>query len=132
MNEIVSRVAKVAGIDENLAQQAVKIVFDLVQEHGPKDAVADLMANLPGVDAAEAAPEEDAGGGLFGAIGGAMGGLGGAMGAMGAMQKMTSAGLSMDQVQDVSKEVLAYAREHAGEERVGKVIGGIPGLSQFV
>ena len=131
MNEIVTRVAKAVGIDESLAQQAVKIVFDLVQEHGPKEAVADLMANLPDVDAPEAAPEEEAGG-LFGAIGGAMGGLGGAMGAMGAMQKMTSAGLSMDQVQDVSKEVLAYARENAGEERVGKVISGIPGLSQFI
>ena len=130
MEEIVARVAKAVGIDEALAQQAIKIVFELVQEHGPKDAVADLMKNMP--DMGEIAPSDDSGGGgLMGALGG-IGGLGGAMGAMGAMQKMTSAGLSMDQVQSVSKEVLAYATEHAGEERVGKVVGAIPGLSQFI
>lgn len=122
MEEIIARVAKAAGIDEALAQKAVKIVFDLVQEHGPKDAVADLMANIPGGDSVEAPADS----------GGLMGALGGLGGAMGAMQKMTSAGLSMDQVQTVSKEVLSYAREHAGEERVGKVVGAIPGLSQFV
>ncbi|VAW15810.1 hypothetical protein MNBD_ALPHA09-2319 [hydrothermal vent metagenome] len=130
MDEIVKRVANAVGIDEALAQKAVTIVFELVQEHGPKDAVADLMAKMPEMDVS-AAPA-DSGGGLMGALGGLGDGLGGAMGAMGAMQKMTSAGLSMDQVQAVSKEVLAYAREHAGEERVGKVVGAIPGLSQFV
>lgn len=127
MDEIVKRVAKAVSIDEALAQKAVTIVFELVQEHGPKDAVADLMANMPQMEVS-AAPAESSGGGLMGALGG----LGGSMGAMGAMQKMTSAGLSMDQVQAVSREVLAYARENAGEERVGKVVGAIPGLSQFV
>jgi len=131
MDEIVKRVADAVGIDEALAKKAVTIVFDLVREHGPKDAVADLMANIPGMDQAPAA-EESGGGGLMGALGGIGGGLGGAMGAMGAMQEMTAAGLSMDQVQTVSKEVLSFAREHAGEERVGKVVGAIPGLSQFI
>lgn len=130
MEEIVARVAKAVGIDEALAQQAITIVFDLVREHGPKDAVADLMSSLP--DMGNLAAPEESGGGLMGALGGSLGGLGGAMGAMGAMQKMTEAGLSMDQVQTVSKEVLAFATEHAGEERVGKVVGAIPGLSQFI
>ena len=51
---------------------------------------------------------------------------------MGALNKMTEAGLSMEQVQTVGKEVLAYSREHAGEDLVGEVVGAIPGLSQFV
>lgn len=130
MDEIVKRVAKAVGIDEALAKKVVTIVFDLVRENGPKDAVADLLANIPGMENIPAA-EPSSGGGLMGALGG-LGGLGGAMGAMGAMQKMTAAGLSMDQVQAVSKEVLNYAREYAGEERVGKVVGAIPGLSQFI
>lgn len=134
MNEIVSRVAAAAGISEDIAEKAVKIIFELVQEHAPKEIAAELFSKLPdGSGVPDAAKDE--GGGLMGALGGAMGGLGGlggAMGAMGALTKMQSAGLSMDQVQTVSKETLAFAREHAGEETVGKIVAAIPGLSQFV
>jgi hypothetical protein len=130
MSEIVRRVAEAAGIDEALAEKAVQIVFELVQEHAPKDAAAELFARLPDTPEIPDAPKE-AGGGLMGALGG-LGGLGGAMGAMGAMTRMQAAGLSMDQIQAVSKETLAFAREHAGEETVGKVVAAIPGLSQFV
>jgi hypothetical protein len=43
-----------------------------------------------------------------------------------------AAGLSMGQVQSVTREIVAYAREKAGEDTVGEVVGAIPGLSQFV
>jgi hypothetical protein len=56
----------------------------------------------------------------------AMGGL------MGAGTKMMGAGLSMGQVQGVTKEVIAYAREKAGEDTIGEIVGSIPGLSQFI
>lgn len=127
MSEIVSRVAKAAGIDEQLAEKAVEIVFDLVREHGPPEKVKELFAKLPDTDPADV---DEAGGG--GGILGGLGGIGGAMGAMGALNKMTEAGLSMSQVQTVGREVLAYAREHAGEDLTGEVIGAIPGLSQFI
>jgi hypothetical protein len=42
------------------------------------------------------------------------------------------AGLSMAQVQAVTKEVIAYAREKAGDDAVGEIVAAIPGLSQFV
>jgi len=126
MSEIVRRVAKAAGIDEDLAETAVRIVFDLVRDHGPPEKVKELFAKLPDTDPAEV--EEDRGGGLLGGLGG----IGGAMGAMGALNKMTEAGLSMSQIQTVGKEVLAYSREHAGEDLTGEVIGAIPGLSQFI
>ena len=130
MSEIIRRVAEAAGIDEDMATKAVQIIFDLVREHAPNDAVAELFAKLPDVPEVDTAGGGDSGG-LMGALGG-LGGIGGAMGAMGALNQMTSAGLSMDQVQTVSKETLAFAREHAGEETVGKIVGSIPGLSQFV
>jgi hypothetical protein len=41
-------------------------------------------------------------------------------------------GLSMPQVQAVTRTVLAYARETAGEDAVGEIVGAIPGLSQFL
>jgi hypothetical protein len=53
-------------------------------------------------------------------------------GIMGAGTQMMAAGLSMDQVQGVTREVIAFAREKVGDDAVGEVVGAIPGLSQFV
>jgi hypothetical protein len=51
---------------------------------------------------------------------------------MGAGTKMMAAGLSMPQVQGVARETLAFAREKAGEDAIGEIVGAVPGLSQFV
>ena len=45
---------------------------------------------------------------------------------------MMSVGLSMGQVQAVTRETIAFAREKAGEDTVGEIVGAIPGLAQFV
>jgi hypothetical protein len=57
---------------------------------------------------------------------GAMGGV------MGAGMRMMSAGLSIGQVQSVTRAVIAYTREKAGEDAVGEIVAAVPGLSQFV
>lgn len=129
MNEIVGRVAKSVGLDEDLAEKVVKIILELVRDFGPEDKVAEMFAKLPGAEGLLGSLSKAGGGG--GILGG-LGGLGGAMGAMGALNKMTDAGLSMSQVQAVGKEVLDYSRENAGEELVGEVVGAIPGLDQFL
>ena len=41
-------------------------------------------------------------------------------------------GLSMGQVQQVTRIVMAYTREKAGEDAAGEIVAAIPGLSQFV
>jgi hypothetical protein len=81
------------------------------------------MERLPGAEELMESQEglDASGGGMF-----AMGGL------MGAGTKMMAAGLSMGQVQSVTKEVIAYAREKAGDDVIGAVVGAIPGLSQFI
>ena len=38
----------------------------------------------------------------------------------------------MGQVQAVTRETIAFARETAGEDAIGEIVGAIPGLSQFV
>ena len=53
-------------------------------------------------------------------------------GVMGAGMRMMSAGLSMGQVQSVTRGVIAYTREKAGEDAVGEIVAAVPGLSQFV
>ena len=126
MSEVVERVAKAAGIDEPLAERAVEIVFELVRDHGPADKVRELFSKLPdvGIEAAS----EGRGSGFLGSLGG----FGGAMGAMAALNRLTDAGLSMEQIQTVAREVLHFSREHAGDELVGEVVGAIPGVSQFI
>ena len=51
---------------------------------------------------------------------------------MGAGTRMMAAGLSMGEVQAVTRETISYAREKAGEDAVGDIVGAIPGLAQFV
>ncbi|MEM8813839.1 MAG: DUF2267 domain-containing protein, partial [Pseudomonadota bacterium] len=64
--------------------------------------------------------------------GGLLGGLVGSMGAMGALNEMTSAGLNMGQVSGVTREVIAYAKEHADPDQVDEIVASIPGLSQVI
>jgi len=38
----------------------------------------------------------------------------------------------MGHVQDVTRQFIAFAREKAGEDEVGRSGGAIPGISEFV
>ena len=77
-----------------------------------------LLAKLPGAEALIQKAASEGGGG--------MGGV------MGAGMRLMSAGLSMGQVQSVTRAVIAYTREKAGEDAVGEIVAAIPGLAQFV
>jgi hypothetical protein len=127
MDELISRIMAASGLDESLARKAVGIILAFLQKEGPQEEIGQLMAALPGAqELAEA--EDGAKGGLMGAIGGLMGG-GGVM-ALGG--QLMGAGLSMGQIQSVSKEMFAVGREKAGEDAMGAIVGAIPGLGQFV
>ncbi len=122
MDELIARLVASVGVDRTAAEKSVGIILDFLVKEGPPDKVQALIDKLPGAPALLLAQQAgDAGGGMF-----SMGGL------MGAGTKMMAAGLSMGQVQDVTKEVIAYSREKAGEDAIGEIVGAIPGLSQFV
>jgi hypothetical protein len=124
MEELIARLTADVGIDRPAAEKAVGIIFDFLAKEGPADKVQPLLAKLPGAEAVmQQAVSEGSGDGL---MAGAMGGV------MGAGMRMMSAGLSMSQVQSVTREVIAYAREKAGEDAVGEIVAAIPGLAQFV
>jgi hypothetical protein len=122
MDELIGRLVADVGIDRTTAEKAVGIILDFLAKEGPADKVQPLLAKLPGAEALmqKAASE---GGDL---MGGMMGGV------MGAGMRMMSAGLSMGQVQSVTRAVIAYTREKAGEDAVGEIVAAIPGLAQFV
>ncbi|HEU5016746.1 MAG TPA: DUF2267 domain-containing protein [Pseudolabrys sp.] len=123
MDELIARIVANVGVDRNAAEKAVGIIFEFLLKEGPADKVQALIGRLPGAEGLMEAQEgiDSSGGGMF-----AMGGL------MGAGTKMMAAGLTMGQVQGVTREVIAYAREVAGEDAVGDVVGAIPGLGQFI
>jgi hypothetical protein len=124
MEELIARLTADVGIDRAAAEKAVGIIFDFLAKEGPADKVQPLLAKLPGAEAMmqQAASEGSGDGPMAGAMGGVMG----------AGMRMMAAGLSMGQMQSVTREVIAYAREKAGEDAVGEIVAAIPGLAQFV
>jgi len=124
MDELIARLVADIGIDRATAEKAVGIILDFLVKEGPADKVQPLLAKLPGAEALmqRTAGESDAGGMMAGAMGGVMG----------AGMRMMSAGLSMGQVQSVTRAVIAYTRDKAGEDAVGEMVAAIPGLAQFV
>jgi hypothetical protein len=51
---------------------------------------------------------------------------------IGAGMRMKAAGLSMGQIQSVSRNVLGIARGQVGAKTVDKTVIAFPGLSQFM
>ncbi len=122
MDELIARLVANVGVEQTAAEKAVGIIFEFLRKEGPADKVQALLDRMPGAQALLQAQEAaEGGGGMF-----SMGGI------MGAGTKMMGAGLSMSQVQGVTREVIAYAREKVGEDAIGEIVGAIPGLSQFV
>jgi hypothetical protein len=124
MDELIARLVADVGVDRATAEKAVGIILEFLVKEGPADKVQPLLAKLPGAEAVmqRAATESDSAGLMVGAMGGVMG----------AGMRMMSAGLSMGQVQSVTRAVIAYSREKAGEDAVGEIVAAVPGLSQFV
>jgi hypothetical protein len=117
MDELLDRLVAKVGIDRGVAEKAVGIILAFLLKEGPSDKVQALIDQMPGAEAVM----QTAGSEGFG-----MGGI------MGVGTKLMAAGLSMDQMQGVTREIIAYAREKAGEDTVGEIVGSIPGLGQFV
>ncbi|MGX1096866.1 DUF2267 domain-containing protein [Amorphus sp. MBR-141] len=128
MDALVDRIVERTGLDRGTAEKAISIIVNFLNRDGPPE-TKELIDKMPG---AEHMIEERGEGGKSGLLGGLGGLMGGGMGAMAAFNELTAAGLDMGQVQTVVKQLVAYAREHAGDEAVDRVVQKIPGLSQFV
>ena len=130
MEELINRIMAAAGIDQELATNAVGIILSFLKKEGPEDKMQLIFDALPGAAELVGARESaGSGGGLLGGLGNMMGG---SMGAMGALSELNSAGLDMGGVQSVVKELVSYAKEKAGDDVVDEVISQIPGLNQVV
>ena len=133
MDELIARVSGAAGVDAEVARQAIGEIFTFLRTEAAPDALRELMDKIPGADDLAAALSEAepslGGGGLMGALSSMMGGGGGIMGLAG---KLMALGLGMGEMQTIGREVFAYAREVAGEETVDRVVASVPALAQLV
>jgi hypothetical protein len=126
MHELMDRVTAATGLEEAQAETAVGIVLSLIRKEGDKHKVDELFARLPGAEALAENQAEAKSAGLFGMFGGALGGP------LAAVGKLQAAGLSMDQINVLGRELLGYAREKAGDPLVNDVAESIPGLSRYL
>lgn len=117
MDELTSRLVANHGLDEAAARRAIAIVMAFLRDAAPPEKVAELRARLPEQTLPDL-PEP--------------GSFNGMMGALAAFNALQAAGLDMTQIQGATREIAAYAKEHAGAPLVDDMISSIPGLGKFV
>ncbi|MEP4770988.1 MAG: DUF2780 domain-containing protein [Roseibium sp.] len=129
MEELINRIMSTAGVDEEVANNAVGIILGFLSKESPEDKMQLVFDALPGAEELVAARAVAGGGGLLGGLGNMMGGT---MGAMAALNELKQTGLDMGSIQSVVKELVSYAKEKAGDDVVNEMISNIPGLNQIV
>jgi len=122
MEELVDQVVGNVGIERPVAERAVGIILDFLATEGPADPVQALLGHLPGATEAIESARAEGGGGLLAGVGGIMG----------VGSRLMSAGLDMGEIKGVTRELIAYARDKAGDHDVNAIVDAIPGLSQFI
>src|SRR5262249_43710465 len=120
MDELIGRLVANVGVDPTAAEKAGGVILPFLIKKGTGDKGQNLIDKMPRARAAtEAAGADDGSGAMFGG------------GVMAAGTRMMAAGLNLNQVQAVTRETIAFAREKLGEDAVGEIVGAIPGLGQF-
>jgi hypothetical protein len=120
MDELVGRLASKAGIDSAVAEKTIGIILDFLRNEGPSDKVQALIDEIPGAEAAIEA--SDNGGGFARLMGG---------GLMAVGTRLMGLGLGMGEIQSIARELFNFGRDKIGADRMGEIISGTPGLSQF-
>jgi hypothetical protein len=120
MDELIGRLASKAGIDSAVAEKTVGIILNFLRNEGPSDKVQALIDEIPG---AEAAIEASGNGGGFARL------MGGGLMAVGT--RLMGLGLGMGEIQSIARELFKFGRDKIGADRMGEIIAGTPGLSQF-
>ena len=120
MDELIEQLATKAGIDKAVAGKAVGIMLTFLRKEGPADKVQMLIDKIPGAEIAIDGPSGR--GGLGNLMGGGLMALGG---------KLMGLGLGMGEIQGIARELFKFGRDKIGAEKMGEIVAGTPGLSQF-
>ncbi len=119
MDELIERIERRVGVEPEAARKSIAAILTYLDRNAPKDRMAELYAAVPEAEGLVTKRR----GGIFGAFSG--GGL------MGIYSQLTSAGFSVEQLQMAGEEVVAFAREKAGDAVVDDLIESTPGVRQL-
>ena len=120
MDELTGWLASKAGIEDAVAEKTIGIILGFLRREGPHDKVQALIDKIPGAEAAISASEKN--GGLSKLMGG---------GLMAVGTRLMGLGLGVNDIQNVARELFRFGRDKIGEDQMGAIIAGTPGLNQF-
>ena len=120
MDELTGWLAAKAGIEDVVAEKTIGIILGFLRHEGPHDKVQALIDKIPGAEAAISASENS--GGLSKLMGG---------GLMAVGTRLMGLGLGVNDIQNVARELFRFGRDKIGEDQMGAIIAGTPGLNQF-
>jgi hypothetical protein len=120
MDELTGWLAAKAGIEDVVAEKTIGIILGFLRREGPHDKVQALIDKIPGAEAAISASENSSG------LSKLMGG-----GLMAVGTRLMGLGLGVKDIQNVARELFRFGRDKIGEDQMGAIIAGTPGLNQF-
>src|ERR1700761_8035383 len=120
MDELIGELAAKAGIDRSVAEKTIGIILGFLRSEGPSDKVQALIDKIPGAEAAISASENAAG------LSRLMGG-----GLMAVGTRLMGLGLGIGDIQNIARELFRFGRDKIGDDQMGAIIAGTPGLNQF-
>ena len=120
MDELTGWLASKAGIEDAVAEKTIGIILGFLRREGPHDKVQALIDKIPGAEAAISASEN--GGGFAKLMGG---------GLMAVGTRLMGLGLGISDIQNIARELFRFGRNKIGEDQMGAIIAGTPGLLQF-
>jgi phosphoglycerate dehydrogenase-like enzyme len=120
MDELTGWLAAKAGIDDAVAEKTIGIILGFLRREGPADKVQALIDKIPGAEAAISASENN--GGMARLMGG---------GLMAVGTRLMGLGLGISDIQNIARELFRFGKEKIGEDQMGAIIAGTPGLTQF-
>ncbi len=120
MDELTAWLASKAGIENVVAEKTIGILLGYLRDEGPSDKVQALIDKIPGAEAAISASENSSG------LARLMGG-----GLMAVGTRLMALGLGVSDIQNIARELFRFGRDKVGEDQMGAIIAGTPGLSQF-
>lgn len=126
--DFINDLAERSGISIDQAKKGLGAVLGFLRDKLPAESFSKVTSAVPGADRmmaeSETAEEEDSGG-IVGRVTGAIGKLfGGGAGEM--VSKLSSLGLSVDQVKSFLPNVLAFLKDKLPADVMKKISGLIP------
>jgi len=120
MDKLIGQLASKAGSGGLMAEKTTGIMLGLLGSEGPSGKGQALIDQIRKTEAAIAAAST--GGSLSELIGN---------GIMAVGTRLTAPALCGGEIEDVAGELFGLSRDKIGADRMGEIIAGTPGLSQF-